>query len=124
MMGVSLFIGYRKDGVPLGSKQALSNGNEPEELTDLIAAFEAHNKCKITLTCSLQLHKGYLDTRWSMTAHDASKTLVEVLSLGLASVEVWAGDYKTLKGLLTRLLYALDFQLALNEFASVETKKA
>jgi hypothetical protein len=93
-------------------------------VTDLIAAFELENKCKITLTCSIQLHNGYLDTIWGMTAHDAAKTLLAPLPLGLASVEVWGGDYKTLTGLLSRLLYALDFQLALNEFDNAAPKKA
>lgn len=108
----------------MGSKQALSNGNEPEELTDLLAAFEAQNKCKLSITCCLKLHKGYLDTEWRVMAHEVSASPLEALNLGLANVAVWAGDYKTLTGLLTRLLYALDFQLALNEFERVPTKKA
>jgi len=108
----------------LGSKHALSNGNEPEELTDLIAAFEVMCSCKLTLDSSLELRKGYLDMRWTLTARNLQVGLLEPKPLDLASVSVWAGDFKTLLGLLTRLLYSLDAQLALNEFASVETKKA
>lgn len=110
--------------IPLGSKQALSNGNEPEELTDLLAAFEAQNKCTLTLKASLKLHRGYLDTEWEVTAMVTEADVSARWPVDLPSVRVWAGDFKTLMGLLTRLLYALDFQLALNEFGSAETKKA
>lgn len=108
----------------MGSKQALSNGNEPEELTDLLAAFEQQNKCKLTLSVCLKLKNGYLDTEWTMTATDQEHQSLVQLPLGLGSVAVWAGDYKTLMGLLTRLMYSLDFQLALNEFETADIKKA
>lgn len=119
-----LVVYIRKKVHQLASRRSLSNGNEPEEFTDLIAAFEAQNKCKITLQCSLELHKGYLDTRWSLRAHNASENPLEAQSLGLANVWTWAGDYLTFMALLTQLLYALDFQLAENEFAAVAHKKA
>jgi len=108
----------------LGSKHALSNGNEPEEVTDLLSAFELQNKCKITLTVSVELHKGYLDSRWEAEAIGSQAGEPERGYLVLASVRVWGGDYKTLMGVVSRLLYALDFQLALNEFDSVSPKKA
>ena len=108
----------------MGSKQALSNGNEPGELTDLLAAFEVQNKCKLTLMSSVQLHKGYLDTQWRLVAHGGVDIPWEAPHLALANVAVWGGDYKTLMGLLTRLLYAVDFQLALNEFEKIAPKKA
>lgn len=108
----------------MGSKQALSNGNEPEELTDLVAAFEAQNKCRITLSTCLKLRNGYLDMEWTAECVNREEGLSEASPLGFLSVSVWAGDFKTLMGLATRLLYALDFQLALNEFDGVKTQKA
>jgi len=108
----------------MGSKQALSNGREPEELTDLVAAFEQHNSVKITLTCSLALHNGYLDLEWVAIASE--REAPDPVATGLASVSAreWGGGYKTLMGVVTRLLYSLDFQLALNEFEKVPQKKA
>jgi hypothetical protein len=100
----------------LGSKQALSNGNEPEEVTDLVAAFEQHNKCKITLCCCLRLHTGYLDLEWTATAYQRVPGHPEVTGSALASAVVWGGGYKTLMGVHSRLLYALDFALAEHEF--------
>lgn len=123
-MGVGSFSSIRKEVLPLGSKQALSNGNEPEELTDLLRAFEVMNSCKLTLSSSLELTRGYIDMEWRLTARSLQTGLLDQPPLDLASVSVWAGDYKTLMGLLTRLLYSMDFQLALNEFDSAAPKKA
>jgi hypothetical protein len=100
----------------VGSKHALSNGKETEEVTDLIAAFEVHNKCKIVLFSSLELHNGYLDMHWTAVAGEEKVTSLVPPSLGSLSVSLWGGDYKTLVGLLSRLLYALDFRLAESEF--------
>jgi len=61
---------------------------------------------------------------WRLTARSLQTGLLDQPPSDLASVSVWGGDYKTLMGLLTRLLYAMDFQLALNEFESVAPKKA
>lgn len=110
--------------LPLVSKAPSSKQNESTELIDLVAAFEAINKCKITFTCLLALRKGYLDLKWDVSAWNRPEGNAEAGSLVLANVSVWGGDYLTLLALHTRLLYALDFQLALNEFDKVETKKA
>jgi len=108
--------------LPLGSKHALSNGNEPGELTDLVAAFEQHNSCKITLTCSLALHNGYLDLEWVAIARE--RDAPDPVATGLVSVSAkeWGGGYKTLMGVASRLLYTLDFALAEKEFDKVIIK--
>lgn len=100
----------------MASKRSLSSGNEPEELTDLVAAFEQHNSVKITLTCSLALHNGYLDLEWVAIARETDAP--DPVATGLASVSAkeWGGGYKTLMGVASRLLYALDFALAEKEF--------
>jgi len=106
----------------MGSKQALSNGKEPEELTDLVAAFEQHNKCRIILTSSIQLHSGYLDLLWRAAAFERTPEDQVVTGLALASVEAWGGELKTLMGVVTRLLYSLDFALASAEFDKATIK--
>jgi hypothetical protein len=106
----------------MGSKQALSNGNEPEELTDLVAAFEQHNQCKITLTCSLALHSGYLDLEWVAIAREKDAPDPVAIGSGLVSAREWGGGYKTLMGVASRLLYSLDFALAEKEFDKVIIK--
>lgn len=108
----------------MGSKRALSNGNEPEEAIDMIASFEQANSCKIIITSSLELNKGFLDWSWQASAKPSKNGELVANASDLANVRVWGGDYKTLMGLLIRLVYALDFQLALAEFERVEIKKA
>jgi len=100
----------------LGSKQALSNGNESEEVTQLVDAFELQNSCKITLSCSLASHGGFQDLEWTGVAIERKTTDPAAIGSVLASVRVWGGGYKTLKGVLTFLLYQLDFALAREEF--------
>jgi len=106
----------------LGSKAALSNGREPAELTDLVAAFELHNQCKITLSASLALHNGYLDLDWQAIAWEQKTTGLEATGSALASVREWGGAYKTLMAVASRLLYSLDFALAEKEFDKVIIK--
>jgi hypothetical protein len=108
----------------MGSRQALSNGNEPEELTDLVAAFEQQNTCKIILSASLALHNGYLDLCWTATAVGGRTGVLEASPSDLLSVVIWGGAYKTLMGVVTRLLYMMDFTLAEAEFAKTIKPKA
>lgn len=124
MMVVRLSYYVERLGASLGSNHALSNGKETEELTDLIQAFELQNSVKITVNCSLELHKGFLDTKWTCTTVDTDKSRQVLPNSALQSVSVWGGDYKMLMGVLTRLLYAMDFQLGLAEFEKLEPKKA
>ena len=108
----------------MGSRDSLSNGREPEEVTDLVEAFQEQNKCVIILGSSLALHNGKQDSLWSATALEIISAGQEQQPLVLASATVWGGDYKTLMGVVSRLLYTLDFELALREYGNLGTKKA
>jgi hypothetical protein len=72
----------------------------------------------------LRLRNGYLDTQWEVTLMEEPPTEQAQKHSDYPSVSVWGGDFKTLMGLLTRLLYAMDFQLAVDEFKKVEKQKA
>lgn len=124
MMGVWLILLLRKEVQSLGSRAEVSNGSDALEMIELLAAFEMQNTCKLTLTCSLEQRKGSLDAKWVCQAQSTSSRDAGLPSLDLGSVSVWVGDYKTLTGVLTRLLYAMDFHLALQEYASASNKKA
>jgi len=89
----------------------------------MVNGFEVINGIKVTLSACLKLKKGYVDMEWTAVATAREVLLPEQSSSVLASVSVWAGDYVTLMGLVSRLMYALDARLALNEFEKVETKK-
>jgi len=108
----------------LGSKQALSNGNELEELTDLLAAFQQQNECQIVITVFVRERKGRPEIRMLASARAVVPGIQERNDLDSASVGVWCHDYKLLMGAFSSLLYALDFQLAEAEWGKVKETKA
>lgn len=106
----------------MGSKASFSNGNEGEELIDLVEAFQRQNNVSLEVSMSSQQHKGRLDLCLTVKAWNTRKESGEVPHLDLGSVQIWFGDYKTLMGAFTRALYAMDFQLALREYENAATK--
>lgn len=97
---------------PLGSKQSLSNGNEPEELTELLCAFGRQNHCLVAVTANVVERKGKPTVVLTASALPVAFPTPAHRDLDSASVQVWLCDYKTLMGAFSRLLYALDFKLA------------
>jgi len=103
----------------LGSKQALSNGNEPEELTDLLLAFEKENQVRIKL--ELWYRRG--DGRPALVAravanNDHADPVVRA-RWGSVVAALPAEEYKSLAGLLTGLLYRLDFEIGEAEMKAI-----
>jgi len=96
----------------LGSRAALSNGNEPEEITALLCAFEVMNQVELKIGVSVVLRKGKPDLEFRATVTDASGASVEALPSASQTVIRWGSEYKSLMGAISSLLYAVDFQLA------------
>lgn len=107
----------------MGSKQALSNGNEPEELTDMLCAFEKQNTVVITIHCNTVRRNGKWDIIWVANAVPANAANMAAQFLGSASALCWASEYKNLMGLVTSLLYKLDFQLAELEWGKAREQR-
>jgi hypothetical protein len=97
---------------PLGSKQALSNGNEPEELTELLRAFEEQNRVAITIQMKLapQGSKKGLLVLATATSHEPPDS--GVTHSGSVSAVCWGNELVSLMGLFSTLLYRLDFAIA------------
>lgn len=108
----------------MGSKQALSNGKEPEELTDLLLGFEKENQVSI----KLELWWGKSSGKDALVARAvATNNHVDpVVRARWESVSaVLPGkEYKSLLGLLTGLLYRLDFEIGEEEMRSIGIKRA
>ncbi|AXH79583.1 MAG: hypothetical protein [Circular genetic element sp.] len=94
------------------------------DVTDLVAGFEEQNK-------------GYLSIRFGTRRHSKIPTLAVVAEFWpleaedldprpLASVSVICSDLnlKTWNAVLTHVMYALDFQLALSEFDATKNPRA
>lgn len=108
----------------MGSKQALSNGNEPAELTDLVNAFQLHNDVHVEIEMHLRLHGGALDLLATATAYEMEGWNTGAELSALAKSQCWGHEWVRLMGLYTTLLYRLDFELGEREWRKLEVKKA
>jgi len=108
----------------VGSKQALSNGNEPMELEDLLLGFQNENQVYITLSMQLMPKRG--KPALLVTAVATNIHVDPVVRARWASVEVVLSgkEFKNLMGLVTTLLYQLDFKIGEAEMNAIGIKKA
>ena len=98
--------------------------SEWADVTDLLGAFESQNEVRITVSIAhLATPKGP-DLAVMVSAEGKSRKSGGVLQLASVSVKCSALRLSSLASVITHALYALDFQLALNEWGVVENKKA
>lgn len=108
----------------MGSKQALSNGNEVEELIDIITAFEKFNSMRTAIVLYVVQRAGK-NRLLAGIGHRPAQPLEQVLlSWGSSQYVYEADDVAKLMALLTRLTYGLDFELAEDEFRKTLGKSA
>lgn len=106
----------------MGSKHATSNGPDARDTTEALRAFEEQNNVRIVVTMRATRDPAPADI-WlegkalSQVEHDGVRSL-----LAFASVKCLGMRHKSLDAALLALLYALDFQLAENEFAKTIPK--
>ena len=107
---------------------ALKNGSsgrlELPELIDLIKAFEAQNSVELRITGQIVDGSQRMDLRWEAVAYDGDPDAPGAKILGLANVRCLEKRLVTMEAVLLQLLYALDFQLAENEFRNASAPKA
>ena len=106
----------------MASSRASSNTPDVRDILSAMAAFEQQNTIVLELRLSTA-KKGTEDDFWvTCLAHDGSQEIGEAPPLASVSLSFLGLGVKTLDALLFRALYALDAQLALNEFGSVGKK--
>jgi hypothetical protein len=86
------------------------------DVTDLLAAFEKHNEVVLQVSMSPQSTPKGPDLAVMVTATYRSRKNPEVSVSDSVSVRCSALNLKSLASVVTHALYALDFQLALNEW--------
>lgn len=98
--------------------------SEMGDVTDMLLGFEEHNHCRIAFRFGL-VHSGKTPTV-AIDGEAWTEFLGEPGAQLSASVNVKCSDLnlRTWNAALIHVLYALDFQLALNEFEGAGTKKA
>jgi hypothetical protein len=108
----------------MGSKQALSNGNEPQEVAELLKAFERANQVTIDLQFTLEDHHGVRVMLATGAAYNNHADPVVRARWVLVTTVLWAQAYTSLMGLVTTLLYRLDFEICEAEMRSIGNVKA
>ena len=110
--------------LPLASSRGSSNTPDVMDILSAMTAFEQQNTIVLELRLTTA-KKGTEDDFWiACLAHDGSAEIGALPPLASVSLSFLALRVKSLDAALFRALYALDAQLALNEFASVAKKKA
>lgn len=125
-MGSTAFVLHHieRAGVPLASRHFSLNMSEVGDMTDVMLAFEKHNNVRIKVDMELIIDSAAPDLMITAKAMEVESKDTEVLLLASVSVKCSSMNLKSMNAVLTHVLYALDFQLALNEFEKVPKKRA
>lgn len=124
MMGEAASFFMYTGGAVLALKNGSSQSLELPELIDLIKAFEAQNSVELVISGQIVDGTRRTDLRWTVAAYDGDPDAPGAKILALASVRCLEKRLVRLEDVLLQLLYALDFQLAENEFRSANAPKA
>lgn len=104
----------------MGSKQALSNGNEVEEVTELLRAFDKmkNSRSAIVLYAVERGGKYRLLAGIGEAPVEPMESVLE--SWGLNQFVFEVHEQVLLMDVLTRLMYGLDLQMALAEYDKLQ----
>ena len=108
----------------MGSKQALSNGREPEEWTELLSAFEQSNQVVIAVSMALAQREGKLDILIRAVAQNNHVNPVVRARWGSVHCQLWGSEWVRWTGALSTLLYRLDFIIGEAEMGAIGVRKA
>lgn len=107
----------------MASRHSSLEMTEIADVRELMAAFEETNKVRVEVRWNIARRVRGSDLLVTMVAHQEGTEIGVVPPLASVSVKCSAMNLKTWNAVHTHCLYALDFQLALNEFESVERKR-
>lgn len=82
------------------------------------------NQVEIQIGVRVQLRRGKADLELRAVVRDASGASLDQLQSGSQTVIRWGSEYKSLMGAISSLLYAVDFQLAEQEWGRNQKPKA
>lgn len=108
----------------MGSRHHSLDLSELADVTDLVGAFEEQNNVRLSIRFGRVSKLGVPGLVVVAEAWTLEDVPPEAKPLASVSVICSGLNIKTWNAVLTHVMYALDFQLALNEFESVAHKKA
>ena len=108
----------------MGSEQSLSNGNEVQEVIQLLSAFSRQNQVVIKISCSVVSAEIGTGAIWSAVAVNAHTDPQVRKRWDSVSVECSGREWVRLMAVYTNLLYRLDFAIGEKEMQSIGIHKA
>jgi len=108
----------------MGSRQALSNGNEVQEVTQLMQAFDQMKNSRSAIVLYV-VQRGGKPRLVAGIGEAPAEPMEWVLgSWGSHQFVFEANELVSLMGVVTRLMYGLDLAMAIDEYGKNGTKKA
>ena len=108
---------HQKGEIQLASSRFSSNTVDAKDVAFSLVAFEAINSCRIEFRMSTTDRGGRADVQLTAIANPLVGEVGEVTPLASVSKSFSAMRLTSLDAAVFQLLYALDFQLAEQEFA-------
>ena len=117
-----LFVFY-VGGVPLGLKQSLSNGNEVQEVTELMRAFDAMKNSRSAIVLYV-VERGGKSRLVAGIGEAPAEPMEWVLGTwGSVQYVFEVHEQVALMAVLIQLMYGLDYQMSLAELEKVGNKE-
>jgi len=108
----------------LATSRGTQNGPDWADVAGMLAAFEEQNRCVIEICFHRWTTNELPDLSVVAKAWEKTADRRVAKPLGFANV-IWRAErLKTLEGLITYLLYRLDFSIAEHEWETADTKGA
>jgi len=106
----------------LASKHHSLQMGEVEDILTLLLGFQEHNQVKVEVRFSVVDAGEKPDIVVAALAHDAKAEIGDLPPLASVSVRCSATKLRNLRDVVTHALYAMDFQIAVNELREAEQK--
>lgn len=106
----------------MASSRGTSNGPDDVDVRYVLQAFEAMNKCHITITMKLDGRSDSVAMIVEVHAWDTVEDVPEARHLGSHKTVIGYKDRRTMEAAILQALYQLDAHLAREELAKVNSK--
>lgn len=107
----------------MASSRGTSNGPDWKDIASALFAFEYQEKCQVRISIEAAGTPEEPDLSIQAIAVQVEKSGLEVSTLASANVTCSATCLVSLEAQLFRLLYALDFQSAANEYLATQNRE-
>jgi hypothetical protein len=106
----------------LGSRHHSLDLSEIADITDMLSGFQEHNSCRIMMLVRVEVTKRERGLVIEAIAYPMEGECTVATQLASVNVKCSTMNLRAWNSALTHVMYALDFQLALNELGHAAPK--